>query len=105
MQQSTASDLDVGILRAELRQALRDGLAELPARDQQLLRLRATDPRPSYAEISELLGMPIGSIGPTLGRSLHRLRNTNAVRAYLESALTGEGQRGGDRLEFAWMDR
>ena len=45
MQQSIAVDHDADILRAELRQALRDGLAELPERDQLLLRLRAADPR------------------------------------------------------------
>jgi DNA-directed RNA polymerase specialized sigma24 family protein len=49
---------------------LRDGIAELPARDQWLLRLRATDPPKSYHEISQLLAMPVGSIGPTLGRCL-----------------------------------
>jgi RNA polymerase sigma factor (sigma-70 family) len=105
MRQSTDGDIDAGILRAELRQALRDGLAELPERDQRLLRLYAADPPKSYAEISELLGMPVGSIGPTLGRCLHRLRNTNAMRAHLAATLTGEEQRGGDRLEFARVDR
>ncbi|HEY5988191.1 MAG TPA: sigma-70 family RNA polymerase sigma factor, partial [Streptosporangiaceae bacterium] len=56
---------DADILRAELRQALRDGLGELPPRDQWLLRLRASDPPASYQEISQLLGIPVGSIGPT----------------------------------------
>lgn len=74
---------DSGLLRAELRQALRDGLAELPARDQQLLRLRAADPPASYEEISKLLGMPIGSIGPSIRRSLDRLRQTGAMKTYL----------------------
>jgi hypothetical protein len=41
------------MIRAELRQALRDGLDELPARDRQLLQLRASDPQKSYHEISE----------------------------------------------------
>ena len=82
----TAADADAGILRAELRQALRDGLNELPARDQWLLRLRADDPPKSYQEISRLLDMPVGSIGPSLRRSLDRLRHTSAVRAYLAAA-------------------
>jgi RNA polymerase sigma factor (sigma-70 family) len=111
MQQGTTVDVDIeaDILRAELRQALRDGLGELSARDQWLLRLRAADPPKSYAEISELLGMPIGSVGPTVRRSLDRLRETSAMRAYLAAAPTasrGTTSRGtgGDRRELAEVD-
>jgi RNA polymerase sigma factor (sigma-70 family) len=100
--QSAAADHDAAILRAELHQALRDGLAELPERDQLLLRLRVADPPKSYAEISQLLGMPIGSIGPTLRRSLDKLRETRAVRAYLATPA-GEGK-GGDRRELAEVE-
>jgi hypothetical protein len=32
------------------------------------------DPEPTYAEVSAALGMPIGSIGPTRGRAIARLR-------------------------------
>jgi RNA polymerase sigma factor (sigma-70 family) len=78
-----APSLDAEILAAELRQAVRDGLGQLPARDQRLLELRASDPPAPYREISLLLDMPIGSIGPTLRRSLERLRETGAVQAYL----------------------
>lgn len=104
IQQSTTVDLDAGILRAELRQALRDGLAELPARDQWLLRLRAADPPKSYDEISQLLGMPIGSVGPTLRRCLDRLRDTRAVRTYLAAAPTASGGTGGDQRELAEVE-
>ncbi len=97
-------DPDAGILRAELGQALRDGLGELSARDQQLLRLRAADPPKSYQEISELLGMRIGSIGPSLRRSLDRLRETNAMRAYLAATPSGDGATGGDRRELAEVE-
>ena len=45
--------------------------------------MRAADPPKAYNEISELLGMPIGSIEPTLRRCLGKLRETSAVRAYL----------------------
>src|SRR6266581_4485260 len=74
VQQCPTADPDANLLHAELHQVLRDGIAELPARDQSLLRLRATDPPRPYHEISQLLGMPIGSIGPTLQRCLARLR-------------------------------
>ena len=104
MQQCTTADPDADILRAELRQALRDGLCELPERDQQLLRLRAADPAKSYHEISQLTGMPIGSIGPTLRRSLDRLRETRAMRAYLATVPAASGGEGGNQREFARMD-
>jgi RNA polymerase sigma factor (sigma-70 family) len=99
-----AADPAADILRAELRQALRDGLGELPARDQQLLRLRAADPPKSYRQISQLTGMPIGSIGPTIRRCLDRLRETCALRAYLAAAPAASGREGGDQREFARVD-
>jgi RNA polymerase sigma factor (sigma-70 family) len=102
IQQATSEDLDGEIVRAELRQALRDGLTELPARDQSLLRLFAA--ATSYKEISELLGMRPGSVGPTLRRCLDRLRETSALRAYLGTARGTEGRVGGDRLELAPVD-
>jgi RNA polymerase sigma factor (sigma-70 family) len=97
-------DPDADILRAELRQALRDGLAELSARDQWLLRLRAADPPKAYHEISQLLGMPIGSIGPTIKRSLDRLRETSAVRGYLMANPAAARGKGGDQHELAEVD-
>ena len=98
LQQCATVDPDADILRAELHQALRDGLAELPERDQALLKLRAADPPKSYEEISQLLGMPIGSIGPTLRRCLDRLRGTSAVRAYLATPAADGGKGGGQRV-------
>jgi RNA polymerase sigma factor (sigma-70 family) len=83
-------ELDADLLRAELRQALRDGLGQLPERDQRLLRLWSDDPPASYQEISAALRIPVGSIGPTLRRSLNRLRQTAAVRAYLRSGRAGQ---------------
>ena len=98
LQMCETADPDTDILRAELHQALRDGLADLPARDQALLKLRAADPPKSYEEISQLLGMPIGSIGPTLRRSLDRLRETSAMRAYLATPTADDGKGGGQHV-------
>jgi RNA polymerase sigma factor (sigma-70 family) len=95
---------DAGILKAELHQALRDGLAELPIRDQWLLQLRAADPPKAYNEISELLAMPIGSIGPTLRRCLDKLRETSAMRAYLAATPTAGRGKGGDQHELAEVE-
>jgi len=103
LERGTTVDPDDAMLRAELRQALRDGLAELPKRDQLLLQLRAADPPMPYEEISHLTGMRVGSIGPTLRRCLDRLRETSAVRAYL-AALSADGGKGGDQRELAGVD-
>src|SRR5215469_14259203 len=94
MKQAATVDPDLDILRAELRQALRDGLSELPARDQRLLRLRVADPPKSYQEISKLIGIPVGSIGPSLRRSLDRLRQTKAVQAYLATSPAADRAEG-----------
>jgi RNA polymerase sigma factor (sigma-70 family) len=47
---------------------------ELPARGQDLLRAVTGSDRPAYADISKATGMAVGSIGPTRGRYLTRLR-------------------------------
>ena len=101
--QPSADDIEAAAIRAELRVALRDGLAELSEEDQALLRLYAlAEP---YKNVSELLQMKPGSIGPTLGRSLARLRQTRALRRYLGTQPAAENQKGGDQLELAPLDR
>lgn len=49
-------------------------LARLPERCQALLRVIAFADRPDYAAVAHALGMPVGSIGPTRGRCLAKLR-------------------------------
>jgi RNA polymerase sigma factor (sigma-70 family) len=70
---------DAELLHAERHEALLAGLAELPARQRELLLLLVEDPPLSYAQISRRTGIPVGSIGPTRGRALERLRQTFAV--------------------------
>jgi RNA polymerase sigma factor (sigma-70 family) len=67
-------DVDERLLADESAEAVRQALSRLPWRWQQLLELLMTDPPASYAEISSQLGLPVGSIGPTRGRCLERLR-------------------------------
>jgi RNA polymerase sigma factor (sigma-70 family) len=74
---------DTDLLRRELAETVRQGLAELPAAQQRLLELLVCERRLSYREISRILAMPVGSIGPTRARSLARLRATGAVREYV----------------------
>lgn len=62
------------LLQGERRRALWDAVARLsqPCRD--LLRLVAFVRRPHYDAVAAALGMPKGSIGPTRGRCLAKLR-------------------------------
>ena len=73
--------MDEQLLQAELRRAVRLGLAELALHEQDLLVLLVADPRPTYQEISDQLGLPIGSIGPNRARYLKKLERTGAVRS------------------------
>ena len=67
-------ELDARLLADERAQVVQDAMSSLPRRWQRLLELLMADPPASYAEISDQLGLPIGSIGPTRGRCLARLR-------------------------------
>ena len=79
---ASSGEIDDLVLAAERAQAVRDGLAELPAQRRRLLQLLVAEPPLSYEEISRTLGIPIGSIGPTRARALAQLRNTRAMRAW-----------------------
>jgi len=69
-----APPVDARVLASERDRDLLSALDRLPANCQRLLRLLMEDPEPSYQDVSRALDMPIGSIGPTRGRCLHRLR-------------------------------
>ena len=62
------------VLRADGDTRLWQHIAKLPERCQALLRVIAFADRPDYAAVAKALGMPIGSIGPTRGRCLAKLR-------------------------------
>lgn len=49
-------------------------VSALPERCKRLLAVIAFAPRPDYAAIAKDMGMPVGSIGPTRGRCLDKLR-------------------------------
>lgn len=66
--------VDERLLADERAREVREAMTRLPSRWQQLLELLMADPPASYAEISDQLGLPVGSIGPTRGRCLDRLR-------------------------------
>jgi RNA polymerase sigma factor (sigma-70 family) len=56
------------------RRALWQAIGRLDKRCQELQRIIAFVPRPDYAAVAAQLGMRIGSIGPTRGRCLAKLR-------------------------------
>jgi len=62
------------VLRSDSDNRLWQHVAQLPQRCQSLLRVIAFADRPDYAAVAKALGMPIGSIGPTRGRCLAKLR-------------------------------
>jgi RNA polymerase sigma factor (sigma-70 family) len=71
---ASAPAVDERILADESAQVVRDAVSCLPGRWQRLIQLLMADPPVPYTEISDQLGLPIGSIGPTRGRCLARLR-------------------------------
>jgi RNA polymerase sigma factor (sigma-70 family) len=62
------------VLRSDTDARLWQHVAQLSERCQALLRVIAFADRPDYAGVAEALGMPVGSIGPTRGRCLAKLR-------------------------------
>jgi RNA polymerase sigma factor (sigma-70 family) len=65
---------DARLVADERVAAVRGAVVNLTQRDRTLLGLLFTEPRPSYDEIARALQIPIGSIGPTRGRALARVR-------------------------------
>jgi RNA polymerase sigma factor (sigma-70 family) len=71
---TSVREIDEGLLADERAADVRRALSHLPLRWQQLLQMLMADPPATYAEISDRLGLPVGSIGPTRGRCLEMLR-------------------------------
>jgi RNA polymerase sigma factor (sigma-70 family) len=65
---------DAIVARDERDRALWRHVHELPERCRELLGLVAMVDRPDYQVVARTLGMPVGSIGPTRGRCLAKLR-------------------------------
>lgn len=62
------------VVEDDRRQRLWAAVDTLPERCRRLLRVVAFENRPDYASLAVDLGMPVGSIGPTRGRCLAKLR-------------------------------
>jgi RNA polymerase sigma factor (sigma-70 family) len=66
---------DEVVMREHSDQVLWQHVQGLPERCRTLVRVIAFADKPDYAAIAESLGMPIGSIGPTRGRCLAKLKD------------------------------
>ncbi|MFF5990998.1 RNA polymerase sigma factor [Prauserella flavalba] len=71
---STQPAPEAEVLRAERDRRLWAAFAQLPQRCQELLRLTVLAGRVEYRLVADVLRMPHGSIGPTRGRCLQRMR-------------------------------
>lgn len=83
---STAS-CDARLLVDERDSAVRKAVIGMPRREQRLLSLLFSDPPTPYAKISAVLGMPVGSIGPTRQRCLIRMRRSPALAHLLRDQV------------------
>jgi RNA polymerase sigma factor (sigma-70 family) len=83
-QTATAED---ELLMAERHAALREAFADLPPDCQRLVALLIADPPVPYAEISARLGIAVGSIGPSRGRCLDKMRRHPAIAALINAEV------------------
>lgn len=83
--QSTPDEV---VFRDERERQLWTHVQSLPPRCRELMRVIAFADRPDYASIAESLGMPVGSIGPTRGRCLAKLRQDLASDPKWEGSVS-----------------
>ncbi len=79
--------VDEQLIDDELRVALARAFARLPIDGQRLLGLLMEEPPLAYDDIAQRLGVPRGSIGPTRGRLLDRLRRMPELIPYVEGLV------------------
>ena len=63
-----------GFTEEDDRRAIQWALARLSDQERRLALLLFSEPSPSYLQVSARLSMPLGTIGPTRGRILKKLR-------------------------------
>ena len=85
----TAVPVDEWLLAEERRAAVRAAFAGLAPQCRRLLALLVSDPPLPYVRIAELLGVPVGGLGPTRARCLEKLRRDQALAAFLELDVAG----------------
>jgi RNA polymerase sigma factor (sigma-70 family) len=83
-----APDTCDAVLQRERVAVVEQAMRKVPERSQKLLKLLMWD-ECSYREVSADLEMPIGSIGPTLQRSLNRVARQPEIIALAEDRVAG----------------
>jgi RNA polymerase sigma factor (sigma-70 family) len=79
-----AATIEEELIAGELNAALRAAFAELQPKCHELLSLLMNDPPLAYSDISTMLGIPVGSIGPKRARCLDRLRRSPHFTGHAE---------------------
>jgi RNA polymerase sigma factor (sigma-70 family) len=79
------------LLPTERHAALREAFSRLPPDCQRLIALLVEDPPVPDAQISATLGIPVGSIGPSRGRCLDKLRCDPAIAALINTTAASVG--------------
>jgi RNA polymerase sigma factor (sigma-70 family) len=89
--------VEESLLSSERDATLLRAVRELDDRCQRLLRVLSASPPPRYEAVSEAFGMPIGSIGPTRGRCLQRLKDVLLDMGFKPDGSDEDDTNGGDR--------
>jgi DNA-directed RNA polymerase specialized sigma24 family protein len=76
-----AAMIEEEVIAAERNASFRAAFNELPPTCYELLSMLISDPPRAYTEISERLGIAVGSIGPVRTRCLDRLRRSPHLNA------------------------
>lgn len=84
----TDPSADSWLLAQERLIALRTAFAGMSERCRRLLELLFADPPTPYDEVSHVLGIPVGTIGPTRQRCLGKLRASPALAALVDVSAT-----------------
>jgi RNA polymerase sigma factor (sigma-70 family) len=87
-----AEAVEQELLAAERHAALREAFTHLPLEGQRLIAMLIEDPPVPYAQISAKLGIPVGSIGPSRGRYLDKLRRDPAIAALINAETASAGK-------------
>jgi RNA polymerase sigma factor (sigma-70 family) len=86
--------IEESLLTRERDAELYRAVLQLNERCQQLLRVLSASPPPRYEIVSEALGLPVGSIGPTRGRCLDKLRRVLTDQGWFGTEATPQMETG-----------
>lgn len=90
--EAVSAGADAAMLRDETVRIVAAALDELDDACQQLLRLLVSEPPLGYESIAELLGRPIGSIGPSRARCLEKLGRRPSILRITDGAPASNTQ-------------